>query len=65
MPILIPLMLYLVKGLERLRARITICPDKLAAAGVSVIMVSVVIMLFWMVYGTAMPIYRMTGVVPG
>lgn len=65
MPMLIPLMLYLVKGMERLRERVPMIPDKLASGAVSLVMLSIIVMLLWMVYGTAMPIYRMTGVVLG
>ena len=69
MPMLIPLMIYLVKGMERMeiwgKDHIKFFSDRLAAVLAVFIMVSIMVLLFWMVYGTAMPIYRMTGVVLG
>lgn len=73
MPMLLPLMIYVVKGLERLAAlgknmlqrradnhvRTERCAALERILGIAVMfaMAGIVLMLFWMVYGIAMPIY--------
>lgn len=70
MPMLLPLMIYVVKGLERLAALARRIVQKNAGnhggesrsenvmkIAVMLAMAGVILMLLWMVYGTAMPIY--------
>lgn len=71
MPMLLPLMIYVVKGLERLAALVRQAVRKSAgenhpryviwenAMGIAVMlaMAGIILMLLWMVYGIAMPIY--------
>ncbi len=73
LPMLLPLMLYVVKGLERLillfrsailrsagnhnlERRSAVC-EKVMAVAVIIAMAGIILMLLWMVYGIAMPIY--------
>lgn len=73
MPMLLPLMIYVVKGLERLAALVKnmlqgraenhvqtegcAVLEKILGIVVLFAMAGIVLMLFWMVYGIAMPIY--------
>ena len=73
MPMLLPLMMYVVKGLERLallvrrvalgnaenscRERRSLIWETVMRIGVIMAMAGAVLMLLWMVYGIAMPIY--------
>ncbi len=73
MPMLLPLMIYVVKGLERLallvrrvalgnaenscRERRSLIWETVMRIGVIMAMAGAVLMLLWMVYGIAMPIY--------
>lgn len=73
MPMLLPLMIYVVKGLERLaalardmlqrsagshdRAGRYVILENVMRIAVILAMAGVILMLFWMVYGIAMPIY--------
>ncbi len=73
MPILLPLMIYVVKGLERLAALVrkaalgkagnpdgenrSVILGNVIRIAVILAMAGTILMLLWMVYGTAMPIY--------
>lgn len=73
MPMLVPLMIYVVKGLERLSLllrrwvsgsagglgieRRSAIVDNIIRIAVILAMAGIVVMLLWMVFGTAMPIY--------
>lgn len=63
MPMVIPLMYYVVKGLERLRGLLVKVPEKWITAAVGAGLGIIVAALLVMVYGYAFPIYMETGMV--